>query len=43
MLAEGYAALERLLPKPLDHYQAAISELNAALEAALAELSGDAA
>ena len=41
MLAEGYAALERLLPKPLDHYQAAISELNAALEAALAELSGD--
>ena len=42
VLAEGYAALERLLPKPLDHYQATISELNAALEAALAELSGSA-
>lgn len=41
VLAEGYAALERLLPKPLDHYQAAIAELNAALEASLAELSGD--
>ena len=33
VLAEAYAALERLLPKPLDHYQAAIDELNAALEA----------
>ena len=41
VLAEGYAALERLLPRPLDHYQAAIAELNAALEASLAELSGD--
>ncbi len=37
-LAQAYASLERLLPHPLAHYQAALSELNAALEAALAEL-----
>jgi DNA-binding MarR family transcriptional regulator len=37
-LAEAYAALERLLPKPLEHYQATVSELNAALERSLAEL-----
>jgi DNA-binding MarR family transcriptional regulator len=37
-LAQAYARLERLLPHPLSHYQAALSELNAALEAALAEL-----
>jgi len=38
MLAECYAAVERLLPKPLADYQAAVQELNAALEQALAEL-----
>ena len=38
MLAECYAAVERLLPKPLADYQAAVEELNAALERALAEL-----
>ena len=38
VLAEAYAALERLLPQPLEHYQAAVGELNAALEHALAEL-----
>ena len=38
MLAECYAAVERLLPKPLADYQAAVEELNAALEQALAEL-----
>jgi DNA-binding MarR family transcriptional regulator len=44
MLAECYAAVERLLPKPLADYQAAVTELNAALELALAELEeGDAA
>ncbi|HEY1317163.1 MAG TPA: MarR family transcriptional regulator [Gaiella sp.] len=37
-LAEAYAALERLLPRPLEHYQAAVGELNAALEDALAEI-----
>ena len=37
-LAEAYATLERGLPQPLAHYQATLSELNAALEAALAEL-----
>ena len=37
MLAECYAAVERLLPKPLADYQAAVQELNAALEQALAE------
>lgn len=37
-LAQAYASLERLLPHPLAHYQAALSELNAALEAAVAEL-----
>ena len=44
MLAECYAAVERLLPKPLADYQAAVTELNAALELALAEFEeGDAA
>ena len=38
VLAEAYAALERLLPKPLDHYQAAVGELNAALERVLEEI-----
>jgi DNA-binding MarR family transcriptional regulator len=38
VLAEAYAALERLLPKPLDHYQAAVEELNAALERVLEEI-----
>jgi len=38
MLAECYAAVERLLPKPLADYQAAVQELNAALEVALGEL-----
>ena len=38
MLAECYAAVERLLPRPLADYQAAVEELNAALEHALAEL-----
>jgi DNA-binding MarR family transcriptional regulator len=38
VLAEAYAALERLLPEPLDHYQATVEELNAALERALAEI-----
>ena len=38
VLAEAYAALERLLPKPLDHYQAAVDELNAALERVLEEI-----
>jgi hypothetical protein len=38
MLAECYAAVERLLPKPLADYQTAVEELNAALEHALAEL-----
>ncbi len=38
VLAEGYAALERLLPKPLADYQATVGELNAALERSLAEL-----
>jgi len=37
-LAEGYAALERLLPQPLADYQATVGELNAALERSLAEL-----
>lgn len=43
VLAEAYAAVERLLPKPLDHYQAAIAELNDALERALAEIEAPAA
>ena len=38
VLAEAYAAVERLLPQPLEHYQAAVGELIAALEHALAEL-----
>ena len=38
LLAECYAAVEHLLPKPLSDYQAAVQELNAALERALAEL-----
>jgi DNA-binding MarR family transcriptional regulator len=38
VLAEAYAALDRLLPKPLDHYQETVEELNTALERALAEL-----
>ena len=38
VLAEAYAALERLLPQPLEHYQASVGELNAALERSLAEL-----
>jgi DNA-binding MarR family transcriptional regulator len=38
VLAEAYAALERLLPKPLHHYQATVEELNAALERSLAEI-----
>ena len=38
-LAEAYATLERLLPKPLAHYQAMLAELNAALESASAELT----
>lgn len=42
-LAKAYATLERLLPKPLARYQATLSELNAALEAALAELDALAA
>ena len=43
VLAEAYAAVERLLPKPLDHYQRAIAELNHALENALAEIEAPAA
>jgi DNA-binding MarR family transcriptional regulator len=43
VLAEAYAAVERLLPKPLDHYQRAIAELNHALEHALAEIEAPAA
>jgi DNA-binding MarR family transcriptional regulator len=42
-LAEAYAVLERLLPKPLARYQATLSELNAALEATLVELDAAAA
>jgi DNA-binding MarR family transcriptional regulator len=38
VLAECYAVVERLLPKPLAAYQAAVEELNLALEQALAEL-----
>jgi DNA-binding MarR family transcriptional regulator len=38
VLAECYAAVERQLPRPLADYQAAVEELNAALERALAEL-----
>lgn len=38
VLAECYAAVERLLPKPLADYQAAVAELNTALERSLAEL-----
>ena len=38
VLAECYAAVEGVLPKPLADYQAAVEELNAALERALAEL-----
>ncbi|HEY7179226.1 MAG TPA: MarR family transcriptional regulator [Gaiella sp.] len=37
-LAAAYATLERLLPKPLEHYEEAVDELNGALERALAEL-----
>ena len=40
-LGAAYADLERLLPRPLADYEAMVAELNAALEAALAELSGD--
>lgn len=42
-LAEAYATLERLLPRPLARYEQAVDELNAALEQALAELAPDAA
>ena len=38
VLADAYAELERLLPQPLAHYQAAVDELNAALAAAVARL-----
>jgi hypothetical protein len=38
VLAECYAVVERLLPKPLAAYQAAVEELNLALEQALAEI-----
>jgi DNA-binding MarR family transcriptional regulator len=38
VLAECYALVERLLPKPLADYQAAVQELNTALELSLAEL-----
>jgi DNA-binding MarR family transcriptional regulator len=38
VLAECYALVERLLPKPLADYQAAVEELNTALERSLAEL-----
>ena len=38
VLAECYAVVERLLPKPLAAYQAAVEELNLALERAVAEL-----
>ena len=38
VLAECYAVVERLLPRPLADYQSAVEELNAALERALAEL-----
>jgi MarR family transcriptional regulator for hemolysin len=38
VLAECYAGVERLLPRPLADYQAALEELNVALERALAEL-----
>jgi DNA-binding MarR family transcriptional regulator len=38
-LAEGYATLERHLPKPLANYQATLAELNAALASASAELA----
>jgi DNA-binding MarR family transcriptional regulator len=41
ILAECYAAVERLLPRPLADYQASVQELNAALEHALAELERD--
>jgi DNA-binding MarR family transcriptional regulator len=39
-LAEAYAALERVLPHPLTHYEATLGELNEGLERALVELSG---
>ena len=42
-LAEAYAALERLLPKPLARYERTLDELNTALEQALAELAPDTA
>jgi len=38
VLAECYAVVERLLPRPLAEYQSAVQELNVALERALAEL-----
>ena len=38
VLAECYAVVERLLPRPLAEYQSAVQELNVALEHALAEL-----
>ena len=38
VLAECYAGVERRLPRPLAEYQAAVEELNTALERALAEL-----
>jgi DNA-binding MarR family transcriptional regulator len=41
-LAEAYATLERLLPKALEHYQATVTELNTALESALAALDSSA-
>jgi len=38
-LAEAYATLERLLPKPLAHYERALDELNTALAHAVDELA----
>ncbi len=38
-LAEAYATLERLLPKPLAHYERALDELNTALAQAVDELA----
>ena len=34
---DAYLAVERRLPRPLDYYQAAVAELNQALDGALAE------
>jgi DNA-binding MarR family transcriptional regulator len=39
-LADAYAALERVLPRPLADYEETLGELNSGLERALAELSG---